>query len=222
MEPVRPVCLEGTYVRLEPLSLLHLAPLAAIAARARETYRLTSVPEDASGMADYLDIAFAQASAGTALPFATIERARGVVVGSTRFWSLEFWSWPAHHSLRRPQGVPDAVEIGYSWLAPEAQRTAINTEAKLLMLAHAFERWEVHRVTLKTDVRNARSRAAIERLGARLDGVLRAASAASDGGIRDTANYSLLASEWPEARMRLTARLRAAAGAVARPGAASP
>ena len=160
-------------------------------------------------MADYLALAFAQAQARTGLPFATVECASGTVVGSTRFWNLEYWSWPAGHPLRRPEGVPDAVEIGYSWLAPEAQRTAVNTEAKLLMLAHAFEAWQVHRVTLKTDVRNARSRAAIERLGARLDGVLRAATPASDGGLRDTAWYSLLRSEWPEVRERLAARLAA-------------
>ena len=210
MEPVRPVVLEGTYVRLEPLSKAHLLPLQAIAARHRETYRLTSVPSEPGGMAEYLELAFAQAAGGTALPFATVDRARNVVVGSTRFWSLEFWSWPEGHPLRRPEGVPDALEIGYSWVAPEAQRTAINTEAKLLMLAHAFERWEVHRVNLRTDVRNARSRAAIERLGAKLDGILRAAFPATDGGIRDSAAYSLLASEWPQARERLTARLRAA------------
>jgi RimJ/RimL family protein N-acetyltransferase len=208
MEKPHPVVLEGTHVRLEPLSPEHLAPLAAIAKRHRETYGLTSVPAEASGMADYLKLAFAQARAGTGLPFVTIERRGGTVVGSTRFWSFEFWEWKADNPLRRPPGVPDAVEIGYTWLAPEAQRTAINTEAKLLMLAHAFEAWEVHRVTLRTDVRNARSRAAIERLGARLDGVLRAASAANDGGIRDTASYSLLASEWPEAKKCLSARLQ--------------
>jgi RimJ/RimL family protein N-acetyltransferase len=209
MEPLRPVVLQGTHVRLEPLGPEHLPPLAALAARHRETYRLTSVPAEARGMSEYLELAFAQARAGTALPFATVDRERGTVVGSTRFWSCEFWSWPEADPLRRPAGVPDAVEIGYSWLAPEAQRSAFNTEAKLLMLTHAFEHWEVHRVTLRTDVRNARSRAAIERLGCRLDGVLRAASPAADGGIRDTAHYSLLASEWPPARERLTARLRA-------------
>lgn len=209
MEPVRPLVLEGRHVRLEPLSQQHLAPLAAIAARHRETYRLTSVPEQPEGMASYLALALAQAEARTGLPFATLERGRGTVVGSTRFWNLEYWSWPVGHPLQRPEGVPDAVEIGYSWLAPEAQRTAINTEAKLLMLAHAFERWQVHRVTIKTDVRNARSRAAIERLGAHLDGVLRAATPASDGGIRDTAWYSLLRAEWPAVRDRLTARLGA-------------
>jgi N-acetyltransferase len=161
-------------------------------------------------MAGYLELAFAQAAAGTALPFATVDKARAAVVGSTRFWSLEFWEWPEGHPLRRPPGVPDALEIGYTWLAPEAQRTAINTEAKLLMLTHAFERFHVHRVNLRTDVRNARSRAAIERLGFKLDGLLRAAFPAADGGIRDTATYSLLASEWPDVRQRLTTRLHGA------------
>ena len=98
------------------------------------------------------------------------------------------------------------MEIG-TWLAPDAQRTAINTEAKRLMLAHAFERWEVFRVSLKTDARNVRSRAAIERIGARLDGVMRAHSPAADGGARDVAYHSMLAREWPEAQARLDARL---------------
>jgi len=207
MEPIRPVVLEGKHVRLEPLGLHHVQPLAAIVARHRETYRLTAVPADPRGAQGYVESALAQARAGTALPFATVDRVREGVVGSTRFWNLEFWTWDDGHPMQRPPGVPDAVEIGYTWLAPEAQRTAINTEAKLLMLAHAFEQWEVHRVNLKTDVRNARSRAAIERLGARLDGILRAAVPAADGGIRDTALYSLLAREWPEARDRLRARL---------------
>ncbi len=209
MELFRPLVLEGTHVRLEPLSSAHLPALAAIAGRHRDSYRLTSVPATAQGMAAYLEEAFAQAQAKTALPFATVERAQGRVVGSTRFWSAEYWSWPEGHPLRRPLGVPDAVEIGYSWLAPEAQRTALNTEAKLLMLAHAFEAWEVHRVTIKTDSRNARSRTAIERLGARLDGVLRGASPAADGAIRDTAYYSLVQAEWPGVRERLRGLLAA-------------
>jgi RimJ/RimL family protein N-acetyltransferase len=208
MEPVQPFVLEGLHVRLEPLSLeRHLGPLLAIGARHRETFRLTHVPPDEAGMRAYLAAALAQADAATALPFATVDRARNAVVGSTRFCAIELWPWPAGHPLQRPPGVPDAVEIGFTWLAPETQRTAINTEAKLLMLTHAFERWAVHRVTLKTDLRNARSRAAIERLGARLDGVLRAAVPASDGGIRDSAYYSLLASEWPAVKARLTRRL---------------
>ena len=99
------------------------------------------------------------------------------------------------------------MEIGWTWLAADAQRTAINTEAKLLMLGHAFEAWRVRRVNLRTDSRNLRSRAAIERLGAKLDGILRAHMPASDGGVRDTATYSLLATEWPQAKERLAGRL---------------
>ena len=103
--------------------------------------------------------------------------------------------------------TPDAVEIGSTWLAPSAQRTAINTHAKLLMLTHAFEAWAVLRVTLKTDARNLRSRAAIERIGARFDGVLRAHMPAFDGGVRDTAFYSIVAVEWPELRRALLDRV---------------
>jgi len=207
MEPVRPVVLEGTHVRLEPLSLHHLAPLAALAARHREAFRLTVVPAEPPGMARYIETVLTQAQLGSALPFATVDRARGEVVGSTRFFALEYWEWASGHPKQRPAGVPDAAEIGYTWLAPDAQRTAINTEAKLLMLTHAFEVWEVHRMTLKTDARNAQSRAAIERIGGRLDGILRAATPAADGGIRDTAYFTMLASEWPAARARLIERL---------------
>ena len=100
------------------------------------------------------------------------------------------------------------VEIGWTWLAAAAQRTPINTEAKLLMLAHAFDHWRVHRVSLMTDARNQRSRNAILRLGARFDGVLRAARPASDGAIRDTAAFSILEAEWPAVRANLEARLK--------------
>jgi N-acetyltransferase len=146
-------------------------------------------------------------AAGRALPFATRSRAAGRVIGSTRFGNIEFWVWPADSPHARPDGTPDVVEIGWTWLAAEAQRTAVNTEAKLLMLTHAFETWRVRAVKLNTDARNARSRAAIERIGARFDGVLRAHRPASDGGIRDTAAFSLLAEEWPAARAKLHARI---------------
>jgi RimJ/RimL family protein N-acetyltransferase len=99
------------------------------------------------------------------------------------------------------------VEIGSTWLNPSAQRTAINTHAKFLLLGRAFDEWKARRVTLKTDERNARSRRAIERLGARLDGLLRAHMPAADGGVRNTALYSILASEWPEVRTALAKRL---------------
>ena len=134
---------------------------------------------------------------GTALPFATVDRATDRVVGATRFLNVEFWDWPAGNPYQRGAHLPDVVEIGGTWLAQSAQRSAVNTEAKLLMLAHAFEAWRVHRVSLVTDARNARSRNAILRLGARFDGILRAVRVASDFTIRDTAAYSILESEWP-------------------------
>ena len=157
---------------------------------------------------------------GRALPFATIDRARGQVVGATRFLDVQFWSWPADSPYQRGADVPDVVEIGGTWLAPSAQRTGINTEAKLLMLTHAFETWRVHRVSLKTDARNARSRAAILRLGARFDGILRAARVAADHTIRDDANYSILEGEWPEVKANLVALASDGYPSIARRGSA--
>ncbi|HYM66201.1 MAG TPA: GNAT family protein, partial [Patescibacteria group bacterium] len=141
------------------------------------------------------------------LPFATVDRASGRVAGSTRFLNIEFWTWPPDNRHQRGPERPDAVEIGATWLAASAQRTPINTEAKLLMLTHAFDHWRVHRVSLMTDARNQRSRQAILRLGAGFDGVLRAARPASDGAIRDTAAFSILEAEWPAVRANLEARL---------------
>jgi RimJ/RimL family protein N-acetyltransferase len=129
-------------------------------------------------------------------------------VGATRFLNVEFWKWPPGSPRQRGTDVPDVVEIGGTWLAPSVQRTGINTEAKLLMLTHAFETWRVHRVSFLTDARNTRSRAAILRLGARFDGVLRANRVASDGGIRDTAAYSIVEGEWPEVKAGLLSKLR--------------
>jgi RimJ/RimL family protein N-acetyltransferase len=197
--------LQGNHVRLVPLSLDHLDDLVRVAAGPRETYRLTIVPEGAEAMRTYVQTALALRDAGAAVPFATTRLADGRIVGSTRFANLEFWAWPG--GGRVPPEPPDAVEIGWTWLAADAQRTALNTEAKLLMLGHAFEEWRVRRVNLRTDARNLRSRTAIERLGAKLDGILRAHLPASDGGVRDTASYSILAEEWPAAKERLSARL---------------
>ena len=154
-----PVTLEGAHVRLEPLTLDHVGPLAAAGRGPRETYSLTIVPASEVEMAQYVATALEQQAARRALPFATLDRATGRVVGSTRFGNIEFWPWPPGSPLQRGEDVPDVAEIGWTWLAADAQRTAINTEAKLLMLAHAFDRWRVHRVSLMTDSRNARSRA---------------------------------------------------------------
>jgi RimJ/RimL family protein N-acetyltransferase len=115
----------------------------------------------------------------------------------------------ASEAGRQRHGRPDVVEIGATWLAASAQRTPVNTEAKLLMLTHAFETWEVHAVRFCTDRRNDRSRRAIERLGCTLDGILGAERPGPDGTIRDSAYFSLLAEEWPAAKQRLSDRLAA-------------
>ena len=202
------VTLEGRNVRLEPMSIDHVPALVRAATQSRATYDLTDVPADEPGMRRYVDTALSLRDAAKALPFTTINRATGNVVGSTRFGNIEFWNWPAGNPHQRGERLPDVVEIGWTWLSPEAQRTGINTEAKLLMLTHAFESWMVHRVSFRTDSRNERSRAAIERLGARFNGVVRAASIAYDGAIRDSAVYSILDSEWPQVKDRLAGLLR--------------
>jgi N-acetyltransferase len=204
---VRPVVLEGRHVRLEPLELGHADALLAVARGPRETYGFTTVPADEPAMLRYIETALRDQEAGRTLPFATLARATGRAVGSTRFLNIEFWPWPPGNPNQRGEDRPDAVEIGATWLGAAAQRTAINTEAKLLMLTHAFEDWRAHRVSLMTDARNERSRDAILRLGARFDGVLRAARPATDGAIRDTAAFSILESEWPMVRRRLQSRL---------------
>lgn len=205
---VVPVTLEGRFVRLEPLNERHIPALVAAAAEDRTNYQWTWVPDGLEEMNEWAANRFREREAGMALPFATIDRGAGRIVGTTRFLRLEYWPWPDGNPNQRGDGLPDAAEIGGTWLAASAQRTAVNTEAKLLMLTHAFETWHVHRACLRTDERNLRSRAAIERLGAHLDGILRAAEPASDGAIRDTAVYSLLESEWPAAKVELARRLR--------------
>jgi len=205
---LKPVTLEGRYVRLKPLSLDHVPALLAVASGPRQTFALTYVPSDEPSLRQYVAAALAEQTAGRALPFATVERKTDRVVGSTRFGNIEFWAWPAGSPQQRGEHLPDVVEIGWTWLAGDVQRSGVNTEAKLLMLSHAFEVWRVHRVSLMTDARNTRSREAIQRLGARADGVLRAARVAADGGIRDTAAYSILDTEWPAVKAGLQARLR--------------
>jgi RimJ/RimL family protein N-acetyltransferase len=202
------VTLQGRYVRLEPLTPAHIPALLAVAQAARGTFGLTFVPADELSMRQYVATALAARAVARALPFATVDRATDQVVGSTRFGNVEFWAWPPGNPHQRGEHLPDVVEIGWTWLAPAAQRTGVNTEAKLLMLTHAFEVWRVHRVSLMTDARNRRSRDAIVRLGAGFDGVLRASRVAADGAIRDTAAYSILDSEWPGVKAALLARLR--------------
>ena len=129
---------------------------------------------------------------------------RWVAVGSTRFFDLDRWAWPQSHA-RYGRGEPDVCEIGYTWLSRAAIRTGANTEAKLLMLTFAFESWQVLRVCLHTDVRNQPSRAAIERIGGKFEGVLRAHRMAADFSVRDSARFSIVQQEWPEVKQRASA-----------------
>jgi RimJ/RimL family protein N-acetyltransferase len=150
----------------------------------------------------YVDTALVWQEAGTAAPYATVREADGAVIGCTRFFDFAYWEWPSGHA-RHGTRMPDVGEIGYTWLKADSIRTAANTEAKLLMLTHAFETWQVLRVCLHTDVRNQRSRAAIERIGGQLDGILRAHRMAADYIPRDSARYSIVAAEWPAVKERL-------------------
>jgi RimJ/RimL family protein N-acetyltransferase len=206
-----PFTLEGTFVRLEPLTEAHIPALVAAAALDRRTYQWTYTPDGVEQMTDYVRDALAKVAAQAHVAFATVRRGAGpggsdLVVGATRFCELAYWQWPPGASHQR-HGVPDVVDIGYTWLAGPAQRTHVNTEAKLLMMTHAFDRWDVRAVQIRTDARNDRSRAAIERLGFVLDGVIRADMPGADGTERNSAVYSMLAAEWPVNRRRLVARL---------------
>lgn len=204
---VGPVTLSGRFVRLEPLALEHLDALVAAATEDRSTYQWTTVPADQASMREYVLAALDLANRREAVPFVTRLAESGRIVGSTRFANFEQHPWPEGHPLYRAGGGPDAVEIGWTWLAASAQRTAVNTEAKWLMLGHAFGAWGAQCVRLKTDRRNERSRAAIERIGGKFDGTIRAHSPGADGTLRDSAYFSILRTEWPEVDARLRERL---------------
>ena len=193
--------LSGKHVRLEPLSVDHIDGLVAAANEDRSLYRWSPVPSNAEDFAAYVRTALAWKDAGTAEPFAIVRNDDNIVIGSTRFFDMERWSWPAGHASAR---VVDGCELGYSWLSRQAVRTAANTEAKLLMLTHAFEVWRVYRVCFHTDSRNERSRHALERLGARFEGALRSHRLAADHIARDSWRYSIVAAEWPAVKQRLT------------------
>jgi len=201
-EALAPVLLEGSFVRLEPMTMDHHQRLTEVGLDP-EIWRFTVVMiRSAEEMRDYIAEAVNAQRAGTSLPFVTIERSSGRVVGSTRFGNYD----PAN---RR-------IEIGWTWLAKSWQRTAINTEAKYLMLAHAFERLGCVRVELKTDILNAPSRRAMLRLGAREEGVLRKHTLMWTGRFRDSIYYSVLDDEWPEVKTNLERLL------VRRPGRLTP
>jgi RimJ/RimL family protein N-acetyltransferase len=203
--------LEGHDVRLEPLSLSHLDGLVAASAPSSAgdpaLYQWSAVPIGREEVLRYIETALAWRAAGKAYAFATVRIADGAVLGSTRFFDIESWAWPPGHP-RHGREHPDVGEIGYTWLTASAIRTAANTEAKLLMLTHAFEVWGMLRICLHTDARNKRSQAAIERTGGKFEGVLRAHRMAADFTPRDSYRYSILASEWPELKLKLIGRLQ--------------
>jgi RimJ/RimL family protein N-acetyltransferase len=194
--------LSGKHVRLEPLDRRHVNGLVTAAAADPSLYRWSPVPQGVAEATSYIDTALAWRDASRAAPFAIVRLDDETIIGSTRFFDLERWSWPADHPrLGRPE--PDVCEIGYTWLTRSAIRTAANTEAKLLMLTHAFETWKALRVCFHTDARNERSRAALERIGGKLEGIIRAHRIAADFIARDSVRYSILAAEWPGAQRRL-------------------
>jgi N-acetyltransferase len=194
--------LRGRHVDLVPIDDSLVAELTAAATVERSTYGFTEVPDTAESMARYVDWLIALRNDNEAVPFAQCLTSSERVVGCTRFMELRWW---------RGRSDPDEVEIGGTWLSADVQRTAVNTEAKLLLLTHAFETWSVVRVALATDERNERSRLAISRLGARFEGTLRnhrPSRVPGEGGLaRNTALFSITEAEWPAVRRALSERL---------------
>jgi RimJ/RimL family protein N-acetyltransferase len=194
-------CLPGALVRLEPLSPAHRADLAAAGEEERGSFAFTQVPR-ATEVDAYLAAHFERADQGRMVPFAQVRLADGRAVGCTSYFEPRYWP-----------GRPDlcAVEIGWTWLAASAQRSGINTEAKLLLLEYAFGTLNVARVDFKTDARNDRSRRALAGIGATFEGVLRSWSPSraqgEEGRMRDSAMFSILATEWPRVRDQLRSRL---------------
>ena len=194
---IQPVTLEGRHVRLEPLTLDHHADLCE-AGLDEELWRwIPKAVRTADDMREYIEIALRAQADGSALPFATVERASGRAVGSTRFGNID-------RGNRR-------LEIGWTWIGRQWQRTAVNTEAKYLMLRHAFETLGAMRVELKTDSLNERSRRAILRLGAVEEGTFRKHMTTESGRVRHTVYFSVIDEEWPGVRARLEGRLGDAA-----------
>jgi RimJ/RimL family protein N-acetyltransferase len=201
--PFEAPTLTGRTVRLEPLGHHHLDQLVRAAQEERSTYDWTAVPADLPAMQRYVGSLLAEQSARLAVPFAQRRRTDEAVVGCTRFMRLEWWAG---------RDAPDEVEVGGTWLAASAQRTGMNTEAKYLLFSHAFDVWGVQRVCLCTDARNQRSRDAIERVGARFEGILRSHRSSyargEAGRARDSAMFSITSGEWPSVRNHLEGLLR--------------
>jgi len=190
---VEPVVLEGARIRLEPLTSEHLADLLLVALDPALWQWTIMGPQDEVGLRDWLNAALASAEAGIERPFATIDRASGRAIGSSRFLSIA----PEHRRL----------EIGWTWVATAFQRTGANREAKLLQLTHAFETLGANRVEFKTHARNERSRTALAGIGATFEGIFRNHMIMPDGSIRDSAYFSVIADEWPVVKAGLQASL---------------
>jgi N-acetyltransferase len=200
--------LHGRHVRREPLERRHAAGLAEASAIDPALYVWSPVPQGRAAAAAYIETALAWRQAGTAAPFAVLRAGDRTVIGSSRFWDLQRWPWPPDHPRYGHDG-PDTCEIGYTWYARPAIRTAANTETKLLMLGLAFETWQAQSVCFHTDARNERSRRALERTGARFEGILRAHRLAADNIPRDSARSSITAAEWPAVKRGLEEKLSA-------------
>ncbi len=194
-DPTKDITLEGKAVKLVPLQRAH-GPLLweAMKDHAEDIFRwipyLMRTEEDSS---KFIDNVLAEHQRGLSVPFATIDRSSGKMAGSTRFMAIDV---PNRH-----------VEIGSTWIAPAWQRTAVNTEAKYLMLQHAFEVWKCMRVEFKTDSMNEKSRAAILRLGAKEEGTFRNHMVTWNGRIRHSIYFSIIDSEWPEVKRGLESRM---------------
>jgi RimJ/RimL family protein N-acetyltransferase len=196
--------LVGSRVRLEPLAVHHIDDLIVASTDERSTYGFTTVPDGPEAVQSYVRAILHEAAAGAWVPFAQVRVTDDRAVGVTNYLNPQW---------RPDAALPYAVEIGGTWLAHAAQRSGINTEAKLLLLTHAFDAWKVGRVELKTDARNQRSRVAIAAIGAQFEGVLRSAQPSrvrgEEDALRDSAIFSIVAGEWPGVRARLVARLAA-------------
>ena len=190
---VEPVILESSRVRMEPLEARHIDDLAEFAFKEGVWQWTANIVNTREDLNRYVDRALEEQARGVSLPFATVDRKSGTVVGSTRFGNIDRENRKA--------------EIGWTWIDPAWQRTYINTEAKLLMLTHAFETWKCIRVELKTDAFNARSRAAIRRIGATEEGILRNHMITESGRFRDTVYFSIVENDWPAVKNNLTAML---------------
>jgi N-acetyltransferase len=190
---IQPLTLRNHIVHLIPLSLEHVDTLADVGLDASIWQWVPTPIATVGEMRAYVESALREQAAGTALPFVIVDAASGQVVGSTRYGAIE-------RKHRR-------LEIGWTWIAPAFQRTAINSHAKWLLLSHAFETLGAHRVELKTDALNTKSRNAILRIGAKEEGILRKHVITQSGRIRDTVYYSILDTEWPGVKAALEKRL---------------